>query len=100
MNLAKEWTDYQPFRGEYKGGSKLMRPKIVIFTSNHPVEACWHGLDLEPMLRRLHRIQFSARITTVEEMYRSMNVIPVEDHDTIGPILTQVSETVSNRTNV
>lgn len=59
VRLLKLWCDRYPFRGEYKGGSMMLRPKTVIVTSNyHPNEIWCHLQDLEPILARFEVKEF------------------------------------------
>lgn len=37
-NFLKRWTDHYPVRVEVKGGSKVVRPKRVIVTSNYSIQ--------------------------------------------------------------
>lgn len=57
----KMWADRYPFQGEYKGGSRLIRPKMIIITSNYPIEMCFEEPDLSAIKRRFkvhHFIRF------------------------------------------
>lgn len=53
----KIWADYYPFRAEFKGGSRAIRPKRIIVTSNyHPSEIFPDRQILDPILRRFRLI--------------------------------------------
>lgn len=45
-DFLKIWADIYSFRGEVKGGSKMIRPKRIIITSNYTIEECFQ----EPQL--------------------------------------------------
>ena len=55
----KLWTDHYPFTAEIKGGSKVIRPKQIIFTSNFDISEIFlkpeHHL---PLQRRIKTIRF------------------------------------------
>lgn len=51
-HFIKIWADRYPFRGEYKGGSAMFRPKRIVVCSNYTIEECFTGVDLEPIKRR------------------------------------------------
>ena len=49
----KIWADHYPFIAEVKGGSLMIRPEIIIVTSNYTPEQCFRREeDLEPIHRR------------------------------------------------
>lgn len=54
-HLLKQWTHKVKYRGEYKGGSRMMRPKKIIVTSNYTPEELWPD---DPMLAEAVRRRF------------------------------------------
>jgi len=49
----KNWADRYPFRCEYKGGSMVIRPEIIIVTSNYSIDnAGFEEADIAPLKRR------------------------------------------------
>jgi len=55
----KIWGDRYKFRAEIKGGSMLIRPRLVVVTSNyHPRDIWTSEQDVEPILRRYKCIEF------------------------------------------
>jgi len=50
--FLKRYADHYPFRAEYKGGSKMIRPKTIIVTSNYTIDEIF--LDSE-MAAAIHR---------------------------------------------
>ena len=49
----KRWADRYPFQAEFKGGSTVMRPQILIITSNYKIEdAGFLPNDVIPIMNR------------------------------------------------
>ena len=59
----KVWADHYPFIGEVKGRSVLIRPPIVVVTSNYSLSECFPEPQVqEPLVRRfkvLHMISYN-----------------------------------------
>lgn len=56
---VKIWADRYKFVAEIKGDSMVIRPRLIIVTSNwHPNEIWNAPQDLEPILRRFHVTRF------------------------------------------
>lgn len=51
--FLKRYADHYPFRAEYKGGSKVIRPKTIIVTSNYSIDEIF-GKETE-MAKAIHR---------------------------------------------
>lgn len=65
----KLWLDIYPFRGEYKGGSMMLRPELIIMTSNYHPFQLWGEREREwfdPIMRRL----------TLVPMFKEGDVVP------------------------
>lgn len=59
VSELKKWTDHYPFNAEVKGSSVMIRPKIIVVTSNYfPHEIFLREQDLQPMLRRFRVLEF------------------------------------------
>lgn len=55
--FLKRYCDHYPFRAEFKGGSKVIRPKNIIVTSNYTIETIWpHDLQLQAALQRRFKV--------------------------------------------
>lgn len=52
----KQWTDAYSFSCETKGGSKFIRPKRIIITSNYSLEDCFPDATTISTLRRRFRV--------------------------------------------
>lgn len=49
----KRWADHHPFVAEIKGGTRVLRPKKIIVTSNYDMGDCFPNMnDLGPIERR------------------------------------------------
>lgn len=55
--FLKRYADHYPFRAEYKGGSKVIRPKVIIVTSNYSIDEIF-GQDPEmaKAIRRRYKV--------------------------------------------
>lgn len=60
-DFLKKWVDKWTFTAEFKGGRKIIRPKLIIVTSNYSIEDCFFGaseVDIEAIKSRFRCIQF------------------------------------------
>lgn len=59
-SFLKRYCDHYPFRVEFKGGSKMIRPKTIVVTSNYRIEDIWAGDDqmIEALNRRFKNHHF------------------------------------------
>nr|QGF19362.1 replication associated protein [Antarctic circular DNA molecule] len=62
--FLKRYADHYPFRAEYKGGSKLIRPKHIIVTSNYSIEDIFGtGTEMTKAIQRRYKVtQFKSLI--------------------------------------
>lgn len=59
-DYMKKWVDRWRFSAETKGSRTVIRPKMIIVTSNYSIEDCFHGVDRDAMLSRfrvIHKTQ-------------------------------------------
>jgi len=59
-SFLKRWVDHYPFRAEFKGGSKMIRPQRVVVTSNYTIKEIWpQDVPLQDaLLRRFTQVPF------------------------------------------
>ena len=58
VHHMKIWSGRCPFLQEVKGGSVLIRPKIVVTSNYTPLDIWTDASDLQPILRRFRRTRF------------------------------------------
>jgi len=66
----KLWADHYEFNAEHKGGSKKIRPKKIIVTSNYSIEEAFAEDKtgaLEPLSRRFKQIYFGPSLGEMSE---------------------------------
>lgn len=64
VHHLKVWADRYPFPAEFKGFTRVIRPKKIIVTANYTPKDIWHRSgDLDPILRRFKVTHFG----TVDE---------------------------------
>lgn len=61
--FMKKWVDRWSFSAEVKGGRVVLRPPLIIVTSNYSIEECFQGIDLEAIGRRFTRIHCALKYT-------------------------------------
>ena len=63
-SFLKRYADHYPFRAEFKGGSMVIRPKVIIVTSNYRIEELWpYDAPLQAALkRRFHVVNFHEKL--------------------------------------
>lgn len=66
----KIWFDRYPFPAENKGTQRMIRPELIIVTSNWAPDEIWQDAQtLEPLLRRLEVISFDGDTLPLLEAY-------------------------------
>jgi hypothetical protein len=54
----KIWADIYSFPAEIKGGMIVIRPRMLIITSNYKIEECFEERDVEAIKRRFTSVEF------------------------------------------
>lgn len=57
--FLKRYADHYPFRAEHKGGSRVIRPKVIIVTSNYSIEDIFgNGSEMCKAIQRRYQVRF------------------------------------------
>jgi len=51
-NHLKRWTDQYGFHAEIKGGSRKLRPSIIVITSQYSIDGCFEDSNTRDAMRR------------------------------------------------
>lgn len=60
VDYLKIWTDRWAFSAETKGGRIVIRPKLIVVTSNYHPDECFHGVDLDALKSRFTILEKNA----------------------------------------
>ena len=75
IHHMKIWCDIYKFRGEVKNSTIMLRPKLIIVTSNYHPQSIWTTPeDLAPITRRFKIIHFSLLGFQIETP--TINIVP------------------------
>lgn len=55
-SALKRYADHYPFRAEVKNSSMLIRPKIIVVTSQYTIEELWPEIELQTALLRRFKV--------------------------------------------
>lgn len=67
-SFMKTWCDHYAFNAEVKGGTKMLRPKKMIITSNYSIEQCFTDPAVsEPLNRRFTKTYFEGKLKLPEK---------------------------------
>lgn len=59
--FLKKWVDKWTFSAEVKGGRIMIRPQLIIVTSNYSIEQCFHGVDYDAIKSRFDEIHLTEK---------------------------------------
>jgi hypothetical protein len=79
IHHLKRWTDRYSFPAEIKGGTLgLIRPKIIIITSNYTPSDIWpQSQDYEPMERRCELVEFVTTDISMKQAQKRSRCITI-----------------------
>ena len=71
-SFLKRYADHYPFRAEHKGGSRLIRPKNIIVTSNYEMTEIWPADPalVAALTRRYKILRFNANFPAVIKTHK------------------------------
>lgn len=62
-DFLKIWADHYPFIADFKGKSRMIRPKKIVVTSNYSIEELFPDTNVsEPLLRRFKVIHMHGQV--------------------------------------
>lgn len=60
IDHLKTWADRYPIRAETKGSSAVIRPKVIVVTSNYSIEKCFPDEEDQDAIKRRFRVIYGA----------------------------------------